>query len=210
MNRPTAQSQNLVACEMCGQLSRAPKEENATITCPTCGAKLESRKSNNLSRTWALVIAGFILYIPANVYPVMTFATLGDGEPDTIMTGVVELFQSGMWAIGLLVLCASILVPLMKLIGLSYLLITIQRAQGANTRDRTKLYRIIELIGRWSMLDVFLVSILIAVVDLGMVASITPDIGAAFFASVVVVTMFAANSFDPRVLWDRAEKHSHG
>lgn len=209
MSRPTALSHGLAACENCSQLARLPEAEQA-MACPTCGASLESRIPGSLTRTWALVLTGFILYLPANIYPVMTFEMLGSGQPDTIMSGVVQLFQSDMWAIALLVLCASIVVPLAKLIGLTYLLLSVRRARRDRTPDRTRLFRVIELIGRWSMLDVFLVSILIAVVDLGQIASITPDIGAVFFASVVVVTMFAAKTFDPRVLWDRADNAHHG
>ncbi|WP_309397729.1 paraquat-inducible protein A [Cerasicoccus maritimus] len=205
MSRPTARSHQLVACETCGQLSRLPEKAHGALYCPTCGGRVESRMERMVSRTWALVIAGFILYIPANLFPVMTISILGNPESDTIMSGVIELFQSGMWAIGLLVLCASVAVPLMKLVSLAYLLFSVQRGHRTRTRDRTRLYRIVELIGRWSMLDVFLVSILIAVVDLGQVATISPEIGAVFFASVVIVTMFAANTFDPRIIWDRAE-----
>lgn len=207
--RPTAREHQLIACECCGQLARVPEQVDGKIACPTCHEPLESRRPNSLSRTWALVLTGFLLYIPANVYPVMTLNVLGNAQTDTIMTGVVELFQSGMWAIALLVLCASILVPLMKLIGLAYLLLSIQRGKTNRLQDRSRLYRMIELIGRWSMLDVFLVSILIAVVNLGQIASISPEPGAVFFAAVVVVTMFAANTFDPRLLWDRADAKKH-
>jgi len=208
MSRPTAHSQGLIACETCGQLARAP-EPHATGHCPTCGGRMHTRLASSLSKTWALVLTGFILYIPANIFPVMSIDMVGNAQSDTIMTGVVELFQSGMWAIALLVLCASILVPLMKLIGLAYLCFSIQRSHRGRKTDRSRLYRLIELIGRWSMLDVFLVSILIAVVNLGSVATIRPEPGVIFFASVVVVTMFAANTFDPRLVWDRAESTQH-
>lgn len=210
MSRPTAQAHGLVACDTCGQLARAP-ETGAAMACPTCGEAIESRLRQSISRTWALVLTGFILYIPANIFPVMTIDMLGNKQSDTIMTGVVQLFQSGMWAIALLVLCASILVPLMKLIGLACLCLSIQRGRADRERDRSRLYRMIELIGRWSMLDVFLVSILIAVVNLGEVATISPEPGVIYFALVVVVTMFAANAFDPRLIWDRAQPaQSHG
>ena len=160
----------------------------------------------------ALVIAAFIFYIPANLYPVMTIELLGRPDPNTILTGVQELFQSGMWEIGLLVFSASILVPLLKLIGLSYLLLCVWRSRngarvdGKVRRDRTRLYRTIEFIGRWSMLDMFLVSMLVALVRFGAIASIEPGIGATSFALVVVITMFAAESFDPRLLWDDLEE----
>jgi len=139
----------------------------------------------------------------------MTVEMLGNSQANTIITGVIELFQSGMWAIGLLVFCASIVVPLMKLVALSYLLITAQRGWHIRTRERTRLFRIVELIGRWSMLDVFLLSILVAVVNLGEFATISPEIGVVFFASVVIVTLFAAETFDPRVIWDRADRADH-
>ncbi len=205
-NRPTARTHSLVACETCGQLAHLP-EAGEALACPVCGSRVESRLEHSLSHTWALVLTGFILYIPANLFPVMTIDMLGNKQSDTIMSGVVELFQSGMWAIGLLVLCASILVPLLKLIGLAYLLTSIHLSHRGRKVDRSRLYRLIELIGRWSMLDVFLVSILIAVVNLGQIATISPEPGVIFFAAVVVVTMFAANFFDPRLLWDRAESN---
>lgn len=159
-----------------------------------------------ISKTWALVLTGFILYIPANLFPIMSLDILGSTQKETILSGVTELFQSGMWAIGLLVFCASITVPLLKLIGLSYLLISIQCGWIPRQRDRTRLYRVVEFVGRWSMLDVFLLSILVAVVNLGQVATIGPNIGSVFFAAVVITTMFAAHVFDPRLIWDRAEK----
>ncbi|GHB91855.1 paraquat-inducible protein A [Cerasicoccus arenae] len=207
--RPTAKAHQLVACESCGQLSRLPKNTKESLTCPTCGERVESRIDRMVSRTWALVLTGMMLYIPANLFPIMTLDMMGNAQADTILSGVIQLFQSGMWAIGLLVFCASIVVPLMKLIGLAYLLISVQRAKPNRKRDRTRLYRAIESIGRWSMLDVFLLSILVAVVNLGQIATISPEIGAVFFAAVVIVTMFAANTFDPRVLWDSAETATH-
>lgn len=211
LSHATARRHGLIACECCGQVSRLPPHAEGAAHCPTCHGRLESRLPNSVSRTWALVISGFLLYIPANVYPVMTLNIMGNAQTDTIMTGVVELFQSDMWAIALLVLCASILVPLMKLIGLTYLLITVQKGRPERERDRSRLYRMIELIGRWSMLDVFLVSILIAVVNLGQIATISPEPGVVFFASVVVLTMFAALTFDPRLIWDAAQtKNRHG
>ncbi|MGE9295142.1 MAG: paraquat-inducible protein A [Puniceicoccales bacterium] len=204
--RPTARRSGLISCLSCGQLARVGDAKRGhRLTCPTCGAPMESRIHKSFARAWALVITGFILYIPANYFPIMVIDTMGATESDTILTGVIELFQSGMWAIGLLVFCASIAIPLMKLIALSYLLITAQRGKRTHTRDRTRVFRIVEAIGRWSMLDVFLLSILVAVVNLGQVATISPGIGAVFFAAVVVVTMFAAEYFDARVIWDRAE-----
>ncbi|WOO42164.1 paraquat-inducible protein A [Rubellicoccus peritrichatus] len=205
--RRTAQSANLVACRSCGQISDGcNRAAEATLRCPLCHSKISSREEGMISKTWALVLTGFILYVPANLFPIMTVEILGSAKKETILSGVIELFSSGMWAIGLLVFCASITVPLAKLVGLSYLLISIQFGWVSRKEDRTRLYRLVEFIGRWSMLDVFLLSILVAVVNLGQVATISPDIGAVFFAFVVIITMFAAHIFDPRLIWDNSER----
>lgn len=200
-------NRHLVRCHHCGEVSRWQEPDPGHHAhCPRCGGRLHQRLPNSLNRTWALVITGFILYIPANLFPVMNLDIMGSSGPATIFTGVVELFDSGMWAIGLLVFCASITVPLMKLCGLTFLLITVQYGSNWRLQDRTTLYQVIDFIGRWSMLDVFLVSILVALVNLGAAATITPEIGATFFAAVVVVTIFAANSFDPRLIWDASRQ----
>ena len=214
MKGETARQAGYLRCEVCELLARRPPDsEDEMLACRRCGASLAMRIPRSLGRTWALVIAGFILYVPANVYPVMTVELLGRADPSTIATGVQELFQSGMWEVGLLVFSASILVPLLKLIGLAYLLARIQLAGPANRassvaarRDLTRLFRAIEFIGRWSMLDMFLLSMLVALVRFGEIASIVPGIGATSFALVVVTTMFAAASFDPRLLWDDSEE----
>ena len=214
MRASTARSAGYLRCEVCERLTNPPAGAvGAALECPRCHAALHDRRPRALARTWALVIAGFIFYVPANVYPVMTIELLGRPDPNTIAAGVRELFRSGMWEIGLLVFAASILVPLLKLLGLSYLLITIQvRRPGSRSgaagvgRERTLLFRVIEFVGRWSMLDMFLLSMLVALVRFGAIASIVPGIGATSFALVVVITMFAATSFDPRLLWDGSEE----
>lgn len=150
------------------------------------------------------MIAATILYIPANLYPVMTVISMGRGAPDTILSGVVELVQADMLPLALLVFFASITVPVLKLVGLTILLVTTQRRSRARLRDRTVLYRIVEAIGRWSMIDVFMLSILVGLVRLGNLATIEPGLGAISFASVVILTMIAAESFDPRLMWDAA------
>ncbi len=190
-----------VGCECCGLVSRPQPFE---ASCPRCGAPLHARKPNSLTRTWALVIAATILYIPANLYPVMTVISMGRGAPDTILSGVVELVQADMLPLALLVFFASITVPVLKLVGLTILLVTTQRRSRARLRDRTVLYRIVEAIGRWSMIDVFMLSILVGLVRLGNLATIEPGLGAISFASVVILTMIAAESFDPRLMWDAA------
>lgn len=205
----TAINASLVSCHLCQQLNHAVKmDRKSQAMCSRCGAEMHLRKPNSISRTWALVITAFIFYIPANMLPVMTVISFGEGEPDTIMSGVVTLVKGEMWALAFLVLFASFIVPLTKLIGLSYLLISVQVGSRWRPRDRTQLYRIIEAVGRWSMLDIFMISILISLVKLGSIATIEPGVGGTFFAAVVVLTMFAAMTFDPRLIWDSMEKRN--
>jgi paraquat-inducible protein A len=198
----------LISCHNCDQLALMPPlPARATAHCPRCGAAMHRRKPNSLARTWALVVTAAILYIPANLLPVMTVVYFGRGEPDTILSGVKELIHAGMWPVALLVFFASITVPVLKLIGLTFLLITVQRRSIWRLRDRGLMYRIIEQVGRWSMVDIFMISILVALVNLGSIATIEPGVGAICFAGVVIITMFASMSFDPRLIWD-AEKSS--
>jgi paraquat-inducible protein A len=154
------------------------------------------------------VLAAFIFYIPANVLPITTVISLGKAQSDTIMSGVIYFIHSGMWPIALIIFIASVLVPLLKLLILSFLLVSVQRRWHWRPRERTQLYRIVEAVGRWSMLDIYVVTILVALVKLGALATIDAGPGAVFFAAVVVTTMFAAMSFDPRLIWDAMEKKS--
>lgn len=190
----------LIGCDHCGRVSRAAPRE----PCPRCNAPLRVRKADSLVRCWALLLAAAALYVPANLYPVMTVVRLGRGEPSTILGGVEELIQYKMWPLALLVFVASVAVPVLKLVSLAYLLISTQRRAASRLRDRTRLYRIVDFIGRWSMIDVFMVAILITLVRMGVIASVTPGLGAVCFASVVILTMLAAFSFDPRLMWDAA------
>lgn len=201
----------LVACHACHLVCRmGAHAEDEVPRCPRCGAAMHRRKPNSLSRAWALGIAAVILYIPANVYPVMTVISFGKGEPSTILGGVEELFSAGMWPLALLVFFASITVPVLKLVGLFGLLVSVQRRSTWRIRDRTMLYRIVEAVGRWSMIDIFMLSILVALVRLGAIATIEPGVGAISFAGVVVLTMFAATAFDPRLIWDAAGENRDG
>ena len=170
--------------------------------CPRCGSELESRRRRSIERTWALVIAAAICYIPANLLLVLGTTTLGSNEYDTIMGGVVFLFTSGSWPLALIVLIASVMVPLGKLIALSYLLISVQRRSPRGNRERTRIYRIVEFIGRWSMLDVFVDTFTVALVQLSPLMAVRPGARVMFFAAVVVLTMIAAATFDPRLIWD--------
>lgn len=188
-------------CESCGLTAPVGEHEAA---CPRCGATRHRRKPGSVTRTWALVITAMILYVPANLYPVMTVVMFGQGEPTTILGGVQELLASGMWPLALLVFFASITVPALKILGLIVLLLTTQRGSRWRLRDRTVLYRIVESVGRWSMIDIFMLSILAGLVQLGAIATIEPGVGAISFCAVVIITMFAAATFDPRLMWDSA------
>jgi paraquat-inducible protein A len=180
--------------------------------CPRCGGELAWRRPNSIQYTWALVIAAAICYIPANVLPVLSTTALGSTDSDTIIGGVVFLYTSGSWPLALIVLIASVMVPLGKLVALTYLLITVQRGSITSNHERTRLYRMVEFIGRWSMLDVFVDTFTVALVQLQPLMSVAPGPGVVFFAAVVVLTMIAAESFDPRLIWDAgASKESeHG
>jgi len=193
-------------CRDCELVVRLPSDaEPGLARCPRCGARIHRRKLNSVGRTWALVLAAVIFYVPANVFPVMTVTSLGRTQSDTILSGVIFLLQHGMWPLALIVFTASVVVPLLKLVALSFLLISVQRRSRWRPVDRTRLYRVTETVGRWSMVDIYVVTILVALVHLGSLATIEAGAGAVFFGAVVVITMLAAESFDPRLIWDGAE-----
>lgn len=202
----TARQSGLIACHFCNTLSQLPEGvcdiNDADLHCPCCQSAIQSRIPNSLSKTWALLVSAIILYIPANTLPIMTVTLWGDGQPDTIMSGVIHLMDGGMWPLALLIFIASIFIPMLKLIILTGLMLSIHFKLNWNPRDRTVLYRITEFVGRWSMVDVFVIGILVMLVQFGNTASVTPDIGALSFAAVVILTMFAAHTFDPRLIWD--------
>jgi len=200
----TARNAGLISCHSCHLLSQRPKQ-TSPMRCPRCGARLHDRKPNSISRTWALVLAAFVFYIPANVLPITIVISLGKVQSDTIMSGVIYFIQTGMWPIALVIFLASIFIPLLKLLILTFLLISVQRKSSWRRRDRTRLYRITEIIGRWSMVDIFVVTILVALVHMGGLATIHAGPGAIFFGAVVVITIFAAMGFDPRLIWDTEE-----
>lgn len=198
----------LVACETCDQVVRVDAVHSHGEPCPRCGSELHRRKPDSITRTWALVLTAAILYIPANLLPVLTVISFGQGAPSTIVGGVIELVQAGMLPVAVLVFFASILVPVLKLIGLVFLLVSIRRRWVTRLGDRTRLYRIIEGIGRWSMVDVFMTGILAALVALGNLATITAGAGAIAFCGVVIVTIIASMSFDSRIMWDVADERT--
>ena len=172
--------------------------------CPRCAARLVPRRAGSLAATAAFTAAGFILYLPANLFPVLTITHFGRTDTYTILGGVRDLAQAGLWPLALLVLVASIIVPGLKLGGLTWFLISIRLRSAWLLRQRTALYRFVDFIGRWSNIDVFMVSIVTALVQFGTLSTIEPGPGIASFAAVVVLTMIAVSAFDPRLMWDAA------
>jgi paraquat-inducible protein A len=201
----------LVSCETCHLVSRQASPDEPGF-CRRCGEKLEIRQRDSLATTWALAIAAGICYIPANMLPVLNTVTPQGSDDDTIMGGVIFLYTSGSWPLALMVLIASVMIPLGKLVSIAYLLISVQRGSIKSSRERTRLYRLVVFIGRWSMLDVFVDTFTVALVQLQPLMSVTPGPGVLFFAAVVVLTMLAAESFDPRLIWDSADSYepAHG
>ncbi len=203
----SAKSLGLLQCHDCHLLIRSEDIPAHHAHCPRCGAPLHFRKPDSIARTWALLLAASIMYIPANLLPMTVTTAVGAVQTDTIMSGVIYFIHSGSWEIAAVIFIASIFVPLVKLAILVFLLVSVRRRSKWRPRDRTVLYRITELVGRWSMVDVYVVTILVALVKLGAVASIEAGPAAVYFASVVVLTMLAAESFDPRIIWDVIEDH---
>jgi paraquat-inducible protein A len=206
----TARSAGLYACPSCNLLSArtpaaddpAPSDVVTQPICPRCDEPLYARKPSSIAKTWAYIIAAFILYIPANVFPITDTRTIFDDQVDTIFSGVVHLWKAGSWPLALLVFFASITVPLAKLIVLTGLTISVQRGSLRKPAQRTRLFRIVEFIGRWSMLDIFAVAILTALVQLKSLAEVTAGPAVLAFGAVCVLTIMASHSFDPRLIWD--------
>ncbi|PHQ66370.1 MAG: paraquat-inducible membrane protein A [Sneathiella sp.] len=199
---PTAQSMNAMSCHICGLLVSTDYITAHSAHCPRCDARLHSRKPNSLNRTLALLIAAAIFYVPANIYPVLTLVSFGKATTNTIMGGVIELAQGGQWTIAVIVFVASVLVPIFKIVALLFLVLSVRMKKTRALRQRSVLYRFTEFVGRWSMIDIFMISILIALVKLQSIATVTAGPGAIAFAAVVIITMFAAMAFDPRLIWD--------
>ena len=199
----SAMALGLQACEGCGLLSRPPAGRHEG-RCPRCGEGLEFRRRDSLQRTWAYVIAAAVCYVPANLLPVLTTTTAAGSESDTILQGVVLLWSPTGWPLSLIVLFASIMIPSVKILALGYLLISVQRRSAAGYAQRIRMYRTVKFVGRWSMVDVFVDTFTAALVQLQPLMSVQPASGLFFFAAVVVLTMLAAESFDPRLIWDAA------
>jgi paraquat-inducible protein A len=199
----TAMQMGLQRCESCGLLSRpAPGADEGH--CPRCGKHLEFRKKDSLSRTIAYLFAAAICYLPANLLPIMTTSTFAGRESDTIMQGVILLWSPTGWPLSIIVVVASIFIPSAKIGALFYLVWTVKRGSIHNSAQRVRLFRLVEAIGRWSMVDVFVVTFTVALIQLQPLMWVEPAPGLVFFAAVVVLTMLAVEEFDPRLIWDPA------
>jgi paraquat-inducible protein A len=197
----SAAEKGLASCHVCAKLS--PEELHE---CPLCGAPLHLRMTNSLQRTIALVMTATILYIPANVLPIMTTTQLGNPVDSTILGGVVLLIHHGSYPVAAVIFIASVMVPSGKIFAIVWLCWSVYRNQPTSHAQRTKLYRATEFVGKWSMTDVFVVAILVALIQLGGLLTITAGPAAIAFGGVVIVTMLAAESFDPRLIWDQLEE----
>ena len=195
-----------VLCRACQLVvARRPRPPGSgRPSCPRCGAWLAAREPASLAVTVAMMLAAVILYVPANVLPVLSIERFGRATTHTILSGVAELARLGMWPLALIVFFASIVVPLMKLVSLGWFLVAIRRRSAARLRERTVLYRLIDFVGRWSNIDVFMVSILAGLLQFGALTTVDPGPGIPSFAAVVVLTMIATRAFDARLMWDAA------
>ena len=196
----TAASRGLACCHVCLKLS-----PSTAHSCGLCGASLHTRLPDSRQRTIALKITAALLYIPANVLPIMSTVQLGNATDSTIIGGILLLIHHGSYPVAAVIFVASVIIPIAKLFALTWLSWSISGTHGVAHRQRTRLYRATELIGKWSMTDVFVVSVLVALIQLGGLLVITPGPAALAFGAMVIVTMLAAESFDPRLIWDQEE-----
>jgi paraquat-inducible protein A len=200
----TARQAGLVGCHSCGKVHRAD-----VANCQRCGAPLHSRMPGSLQKVWAWLFAGIVVYIPANIYPMLLTTSFGRTSENTIVGGVVDLIHYGSYAVAAIVFLASVVIPVGKFIAIGYLALVVRPGarigRGSGLHGRQHLYEVVEFIGRWSMIDVFVVAILAALVQLDFAATISPGIAAVSFSLSVAFTMLAAQSFDPRLIWDAEE-----
>jgi paraquat-inducible protein A len=206
MRYPTGASLGIGGCTVCGEINAVVARGRA---CLRCGMPVELRKPDSLTRSSAFLLAAAILYIPANLYPILESRTVAGVERDTILQGVVLLWNSGSWPLALLVVFASVIVPLLKLMSMTLLLVSVQARWSWRVHERARLYRLVEFVGRWSMLDIYVVAFLVALVRLKALATMDAGPGALAFGAVVVLTMLSAQAFDPRLLWDSARQNEH-
>ncbi len=198
-----AKDLGMAGCHTCGQVVRLMEKKHCV--CPRCGSDVHYRKNNSITRAWALLISAFIMYIPANTEPIMYTTSLGQQGSDTIMSGVIYFLSHGDWPLALVIFSASVLVPIAKMITIAYILIMVQRGSARRQAENTRLYILAELMGKWSMVDVFVVALLAALIQLGTLTTIEPGPAGMAFASMVILTMFAAMALDPKLIWDQTE-----
>ena len=208
LRKITAAEAGLLSCLTCGLLSRPASTDDDANACPRCGRGLHVRKPHAMLKSWTFLVMAMILYLPANLLPIMDTESLIMGShSDTIMSGIVLLWKTGSWPLAVIVFVASIMVPMLKMLALLVILIAVHHGVRVHCHDLARLYRLLEIVGRWSMLDVFVVAILVTLVQLKLLATVTPGPGALAFGAVVVATMLATTSFDPRLIWDAREKN---
>lgn len=193
----TARQRGLVACTRCTKVWPIGRE-----TCGRCGTRLVSRDYRSLQRVWAWLAVGLICYIPANLYPMLRTRMLFTTTESTIVEGALDLAHHGAYGIALVIFVASVVIPVGKFVAIGWLAYSVAKPLTMEPHRRHKLYEVVEFIGRWSMIDVFVVAILSALVQLNVAASINPGPAAITFAMSVIFTMLAAQSFDPRMIWD--------
>lgn len=196
----------LAGCHTCNKVVEL--NDNSVADCPRCHSKVHYRKHNSVSRAWALLISAFIMYIPANTEPIMYTVYPGEKTADTIFSGIVYFLSHGDWPIALVIFFASMVIPLAKMITIAYILIMVQRKSTRRKIENTRLYMLAELMGKWSMVDIFVVALMAALIQLDALATITPGPAGIAFAATVILTMFAAMAFDPKLIWDQTEKNN--
>ncbi len=210
--KPThGQDLDILECPHCHHVMKLTAELKNThhhLICSRCGLKVGHSRRHALQRTTAFLIAAFVLLFPANIFPIMRLVSFGEETRETIFSGVLTLIASGQYGIAVIVFIASIFVPIFKILCLGFLVLSVHLDIQWRPVVRTKLYRFVEFIGRWSMIDIFMISVLIALVKLKALATVEAGIGALAFAAVIILTMFAANSFDPKLIWDKRGQSS--
>lgn len=197
----------IIACKTCGLVQRMEELDPGTVAeCGRCGSIIGRHRVNSLGRTAAFTLAALVFYVPANIYPILRMEFYGAYSESTVWDGVVKLFQDGQWLVAMIVFLASILIPLFKLLGLFFLVVTAKLKSGRRQEERTRVYKIIEVIGPWAMLDVFLLAVLVALVKLEQLATVLPGPGLLAFTAVVALTILASASFDPKVIWEESDE----
>ncbi len=199
-----AKDMGLASCHICDQVVSLGDQSEAF--CPRCNSSVHYRKHDSINRAWAFLISAFIMYIPANTEAIMTTSTLGQQSSDTILSGILYFLAHGDWPLALVIFSASVLLPLLKMIAIAYLLISVQLGNNWRRKEKTRLYLIAEVMGRWSMVDVFVVALLTALIQMGELSTIKPGPAGLAFAAMVILTMFSAMAFDPKLIWDQTEK----